>query len=217
MAGYVRPTMTNRVRQRPAAATAALYSALAILLAIGAGQSRAQSEDAGSAVTPSAPRDNEAQGGNPPAENLTTRPLEDGPVVPTGQDELIADMLGRGATLPGGCQLEAGDVNGSVIRSTYTCPSGNVVFELRHPTKAPPGALRTDQFAITVHAGSPPAGLQDALASLIRTREAKFKWLILSGPARPPVPITLILIGGIVLLALAAWVLRRRAGQRAAA
>jgi len=217
MAGYVRPTMTNRARHRQAVGTAALYSALAILLAIGAGQSRAQSEDAGSAVTPSAPRDNEAQGGNPPAENVTTRPLEDGPVVPTGQDELIADMLGRGATLPGGCKFDAGDVNGSVIRSTYTCPSGNVVLELRHPTKAPPGALRTDQFAITVHAGSPPAGLQDALAALIRTREATFKWLIVSGSARPHVPITLILIGGIVLLALAASVLRRRAGRRAAA
>lgn len=209
--------MTSRGSNRRSTWAAALSGALAVLVAVSAGRALAQSEDAAGEVTPLARSDAAPEGGNPPAENLTTRPLEEGPVVPPGQDELLADMLGRGATLPAGCQFDSGDVNGSVIRSTYTCPSGNVVFELRHPSTAPPDAVRTDQFGITIHSGSPPAGLQDALASLVRAREGQFKWLILTGPGRPHVPITIILIAGIVLLALAAWVLRRRAARRAAA
>ena len=103
-------------------------------------------------------------------------------VIPPGQEELLADMLGRGATLPGQCQLSAGDINGAIVVGTYTCPAGQVVFELRHPSKAPADASHTDKFAVVVKSGAPPAGLADALLTSIKSHEAQFKWLSL----RPP-------------------------------
>ena len=103
-------------------------------------------------------------------------------VVPPGQENLLAEMLGKGTALPGQCQLSNGDINGPVVTGTYTCSTGEVVFELRHPARASADAPRTDKFAIVLKSGTPPAGLSDALAASIKSHEGQFKWLSLIQP-----------------------------------
>src|SRR5207244_1016996 len=110
-------------------------------------------------------------------------------VVGPGQEELLADILGRGAALPGKCTLAAGQIAGGVIAATYNCSGGEVVVELRHPAKAPAGARRTSRFAIVVRSGSPARGLLDALAARIRSREAAFQWThVVPAPSPAPMP-----------------------------
>jgi hypothetical protein len=103
-------------------------------------------------------------------------PDDDELVVPPGQDELLADMLGRGAPLPGPCRFAGGAADGPVIESTYQCPTGEVVLELVHSSQASPTAIQTERFAITVQSGSLPDGLVDAVASLLHAREGDFEW-----------------------------------------
>jgi hypothetical protein len=98
-------------------------------------------------------------------------------VVSPGQEELISAMLGHGAPLPEGCKFSGGIVNGPTIQSTYTCPSGKVVFALTHPNIAESAATETEDFAITVQSGAPPVELTDVLASLIRSHETEFAWI----------------------------------------
>jgi len=117
------------------------------------------------AASPTAPADDESE-------------REPQKVIAAGQEEMLAAMVGQGATLPGQCAFESGDINRTWIKSTYKCPEGDVVFELRHPDKAPAGATRTAKFAIVLQSGSPPPGLVDGLASLIRSREAAFEWTV---------------------------------------
>lgn len=118
-------------------------------------------------------------------------------VIPSGQDELLAQMLGQGATLPGACKFAGGSVEHTIVRATYTCPQGEVVFELRHPGTAPSGATRTERFAITLQSGSPPNGLADALVTLVRARETAFEWKWLASPAqRLPLSVILALVAG---------------------
>jgi hypothetical protein len=102
------------------------------------------------------------------------------PVVPPGQEELLSAMLGRGAALPDGCKFAGGDADGPIIRATYTCPTGEVVFEVVHPSNAAEAATQTERFAIAVQSGSPPTELADTLASLIHSREADFEWVWLT-------------------------------------
>jgi hypothetical protein len=97
-------------------------------------------------------------------------------VVPPGQEELMATMLGRGATLPDDCKFSSGVADGAVIRATYSCPSGQVVYELTHPDNASDNAIQTERFAATVETGAPPVELTDVLASLIRSQEDSFQW-----------------------------------------
>jgi hypothetical protein len=97
-------------------------------------------------------------------------------VIPSGHDALLAEMLGRGAPLPGTCSFVSGAVQRTIIRTVYHCPSGEVVFELSHPEAAPPAALRTARFAIALRHGSPPGDLIEALAARIRSRESAFEW-----------------------------------------
>ena len=106
-------------------------------------------------------------------------------VISPGQEELLAEMLGRGAILPGPCAFTGGQVDRAVVKSTYKCPAGEVVFELLHPSTAPATATRTSRFAIVLRSGSPPPGLMDALESRLRARESDFKWTSPS-PAPPP-------------------------------
>jgi hypothetical protein len=99
------------------------------------------------------------------------------PVVPPGNEELLSDMLGRGAPLPDECKFAGGGADGPVIQSRYKCSSGEVVFELAHPTNIDkPATQTTEQFAVTLQKGSPPAGLVDVLVWLIRSRESDFEW-----------------------------------------
>ena len=118
------------------------------------------------------------------ADHRAPPPNVDAFVVPPGQEELLAKMLGP-TTLPEQCQFTDGSINGPVVVATYTCPTGQVVFELRHPDEAPAGAQRTEKFAVAVKSGTPPAGLADAVLRSIKAHEAQFKWLSLV-PPKPP-------------------------------
>jgi hypothetical protein len=104
----------------------------------------------------------------------------DEPVVPPGQDELLSAMLGHGAALPDGCKFAGGGADGPLIRSTYTCPSGEVVYHIVYPDNATETATQTERFAIMVESGAPPTTLVDALASLMQAREGEFEWLWLT-------------------------------------
>jgi hypothetical protein len=95
--------------------------------------------------------------------------------IPPGQEELLGTMLGKGLALPE-CELVDGKVNYTTIEATYACVGDWVVVELAHRSTATATATSTDFFAITPKSGSPPRGLVDALASLVRSREADFKW-----------------------------------------
>jgi hypothetical protein len=108
------------------------------------------------------------------------------PVVPPGQDQLLAEMVGRGAPLPDDCKFAGGGADGPVIQTTYTCPSGKIVFELVHPDNAGDEATLTEQFAITLKSGTPPEGLEEVLVWLIRQREADFEWLWLTDEDEDP-------------------------------
>lgn len=106
-----------------------------------------------------------------------TAPADEGPVIPPGQEELLLAMLGRGAGLPDGCTLADGRIEQRTVDASYTCPLGEVVVQLVHPSVAPAPAARTERFAIAIDSGSPPPSLTDALAARIRTREGEFTWL----------------------------------------
>ena len=153
------------------------------------------------------------------AEGLTARaigePAENELVIPSGQEELLADMLGRGATLPGGCKFAGGHADGPKISATYSCLNGDVVFELLHPSKAPAGAIETSKFAIVLRSGSPPGELIASLATRIRARESDFQWKwaapVRFGYAALPTPLLLALAGaGLLALAALWWVARAR-------
>jgi hypothetical protein len=146
-----------------------------------------------------------------PGAEESDEPVDGGvAVIPPGQDELAADMLGRGVALPGPCSFAGAEANGTLIRSTYACPTGSVVFELRHVDAAPPGAARTKQFALILQSGAAPDGLTDALLTRIRDREAGFRWKWLAGPGtrfpRRTIKLAAAGLAGVVVLA---WVFRR--------
>jgi hypothetical protein len=136
------------------------------------------------------------------------------PVIPVGQEELLAAMLGKGTALPDGCKLESGDVAESVVRATYSCPSGTVVYELAHPGSAGTDATRTEQFAITVDSGSPPPALTLALESSIRARERAFVWKQPSDPRAASYITAAVLAVGVLAVIVLVFAVRRLAGSR---
>ncbi len=134
-----------------------------------------------------------------------------GAVIPPGQEDLLAEMLGRGATLPGQCEFDGGQADGPTLHATYKCATGEVVFELRHPGKAPANAIETKQFAITLQSGQPPDGLADALATLIRSHEATFEWKWVGPKPKPFSPVVVVLTAaGLIACVVLGWVLYRR-------
>jgi hypothetical protein len=137
-------------------------------------------------------------------------------VVPAGQEELLADMLGKGATLPGGCQLADGRVEYATVTAKYTCPNGEVVFELSHPSRAGGGAMETDRFALTPKSGSPPPELAPELVARIRAREAGFEWKWLGGPPKARSRALPFAVAGLLAIAVLGWVLRSRSSARRA-
>jgi hypothetical protein len=142
-------------------------------------------------------------------------------VIPSGQDQLLADMLGRGVVLPGECRFSSGQADPAVIRAAYGCRDGEVVIELWPAGAAPANATHTARFAIAVGSGTPPPGLIAALEARIRTAETAFELRQL--PGRTPlqtvllvavigVPTAAALLSGVVLGRL--LYRRRRGGGR---
>jgi hypothetical protein len=118
-----------------------------------------------------------------PAFATEGEPEQAAPAVPPGQEALLLEMLGKGAALPDGCKLAAGEVDHTVIEATYDCAFGKVILELAHPREARPTDEQTEQFVFTVLEGSPPDSLVDAVGALIHAHEDDFEW---AWPAREP-------------------------------
>ena len=205
----LRRLLRNAAVRSAVAASFALFSGFGGLLpSAAAGQTEADAptlaagnEAAGTAETVTPATESNEVGANTAPEA----------VVPPGQEELLAAMLGRGAALPGPCTFVGAGADHAIIRSTYSCPHGTVVFELRHPSNAPGNATHTAQFAIMLHSGAPPDGLTDALASLIRSRESAFTWKWLGTPSKRSSRLNVFLAAaGVLGIAALGWALRRR-------
>ena len=97
------------------------------------------------------------------------------PAIPPGEEEVIANMLGRGVPIYG-CTFTGGNVEYTIIKATYDCPGGQVALQLDHPRNATTTSTPTGQFAITVLSGSPPQDFGNALLALVRSREGNFQW-----------------------------------------
>jgi hypothetical protein len=146
--------------------------------------------------------------GEPPIVEIT-EPLA---VIPPGREELLAQMLGRGETLPGECKFSNGQIEKETVIATYTCSSGAVAVALAHPGKATPGATITQQFAISVKSGTPAGGLVEALASRIRARENEFEWTWLEPTVKPRstrLLVVIAVVAAVVLLIALGWRRRR--------
>src|SRR5207302_9239562 len=87
-------------------------------------------------------------------------------VILPGQEDVLAAMLGSGVALPDGCTFADGQVERTIVRATYRCPSGDVIIELSHRGVSDPRAIRTERFVLSVIAGSPPDHLLGALEAL---------------------------------------------------
>lgn len=147
-------------------------------------------------------------------------------VVPAGKEDLLADMLGRGAALPDGCKFTAGHVEQAVVSGTYDCAGGTVVVELRQLNSAGTAARQTAKFDLVVQRGTAPGALLDALQSRVRAGEAGFDWVAPQARVRPaadePPPRWIALVELLYALLLAGvlvalWRERRRLWTREAA
>ena len=148
--------------------------------------------------------------------------MDQGWVIRPGQEDALADMMGRGVSLPGPCTFTGGQVNAGVVSATYMCPSGEVALELRAGSVAHDHLLRSERFAVTTRGGSAPPELLEALLPRIRAGESAIGW------SAPPsdhgsgraLPSSAALWLGVVLvasaLAVALWRRHRRDGLRSA-
>jgi len=98
------------------------------------------------------------------------------PVIPPGQEDAFADLLGRGHALPAGCAFAGGRIEQAAVIVSYHCAGGEVVLELRHPDGAPADAPRSQRFALVTRSGEPPAALLDALLARMRAGEGGVAW-----------------------------------------
>lgn len=104
------------------------------------------------------------------------RPARAELIIPPGQDEIVAQMLGRDAALPSGCVWAGASVAESKVTTTYKCASETHVFELRRPEEGPEGAPRTAKFAVVPVERSAPPELLDAIVARVRAGEGAFRW-----------------------------------------
>ncbi len=154
-----------------------------------------------------------AKAESPPAEADEARQHERYVIQP-GTESLFGDMLGQGETLAGGCTLSDGKIDRTSVLATYTCGGTPIALRLGHPASAPPQAVRTQRFAVTVESGSPPAGLVDAVAGRIRARETAFEWTEVGNGSTAPRRWPRAVAAGAVVAMLALWALRRRGAKR---
>ena len=103
-----------------------------------------------------------------------------GAVIPPGQEALVADLLGKGATLPDRCSLLSGTINGDGITANYSCASGTFSLVLTHADRSTPGAIRTKKFSIS-RRGEAPSQVLDTLIERVRAGEEAFEWRRLAG------------------------------------
>ena len=105
------------------------------------------------------------------------------PVLPPGQDEAFATMLGRGATLPDGCVWSGALIDRSFVISQYTCGERLVKLTLKHESdvNAPNAIARTNRF---VFFGEVPTGLRDELVTRVDLQfRNEVEWVVGHGIA----------------------------------
>ncbi|MFT3712997.1 MAG: SGNH/GDSL hydrolase family protein [Archangium sp.] len=127
-------------------------------------------------------------------------------VLPPGQEDAVANMLGRGATLGGGCVWSGASIDRTFIRSEYTCGEQKFSLTLRHPDDQPQLTRRSERFAFDAD-GSTPAALLDDVFARVKAQEESVRWDAAAGP--PPAPLqarpfptsVALSLAGIVLLA----------------
>ena len=154
-----------------------------------------------------------AQAEEPPPEVDAARQNEQY-VIQAAAEPLFADMLGLGDTVPGGCTFSDGKIERTSVVATYTCGGAQIVLRLVHPTSAPDGAVHTQQFAVAVESGTPPAGLVNAVADRIRAREAAFEWTEVGNRGTAVRHWPLAVAAGAVVAMLVFWALWRRTAKR---
>jgi|SRR5689334_19473571 len=106
------------------------------------------------------------------------------PVIPPGEEQVVADMLGRGAGLQY-CTLVSGGIHDNVISGVYNCLGNEVRVELGSLRNATATSIQTGQFAVSVQ-GSPTAGFQDDLVARVRSAEGNFQWTWPQRDVAPP-------------------------------
>lgn len=175
-----------------------------------------ETEVAGEAVPPSAAGAEKADDwGEEPAPGGPEPVSEPGAlVIEPGQEELLAAIVGRGKTLPGGCKLTEGQIDRTVIRGTYGCSSGDVVIEWKAIGDGSDPAAVSEKFGLFVVKGAPPDGFLDALVAEVRANEATFQWKATIREETPGVTsLAPMFLVGLGLIA-AGWALWRWVGRR---
>lgn len=94
-------------------------------------------------------------------------------VIPPGQDDLVAAMLGGGRVLANGCRLSSGSVEKTYVVGHYDCGPATFEIELRSIDDSSNGP-RTTKFVIVAH-DAPPA-LVDDVRRLVLANESGFRW-----------------------------------------
>jgi hypothetical protein len=122
-------------------------------------------------------------------------------IIAPSQRDVVAEMLGRGTVLPGGCQFAGVSEGDPEITAQYACATGRVVVGLQAATD--PAAPRTAHLAIAVRGGPAPAGFMETLADRVRAREANLEWQTIE---RAPVFYVHRVLGAVVIMACTLWV-----------
>jgi lysophospholipase L1-like esterase len=99
------------------------------------------------------------------------------PVIPSGQEAEVAELLGRGVTFPDECVWNGSSIASDRISTEYRCRSGTYRLSLMHPSAASTTPWRTAKFAVVETPPSPPPEFMQALVSRIRAEEVRFRWL----------------------------------------
>lgn len=110
-------------------------------------------------------------------------------VVPPGMESSVMAMF-RGPFSGGACRLQGASLERERVVATYRCEGGATaaVIDAMHPTRSPPDATRTEQFALSLRAGSSaPPSLLTGLAASVRAGEASWRWARIEAAPRRPV------------------------------
>ena len=102
---------------------------------------------------------------------------EPGHGVAPGQEDLVAEMLGRGESLAD-CRLVDVDMQPAAIAGSYRCEglADPVVVVLQHPSDQRGASFTTLHFAASTRGAVPP-GLLATLHARITEHEAQWRWL----------------------------------------
>ncbi len=97
-------------------------------------------------------------------------------VIPPGREEILGKMIGVGIELPGGCKLDKGEIQYSIVEATFVCNGATFTLELAHPDQAESPRTTTERFAISSKGAPAPEGLLSAIEARVRQSEGRFEW-----------------------------------------